>query len=435
MSYSLSRWNNDSYTTNFSNMLHKASELFVESPEIAKLPKDAIIHKFHVWYGDYVKNGRVAVISTNPWDFFTASCGRHDYCGFTSCVCPDGEYANTILDYLASDCVAMMYIAKENSINFKEGRCWIYLNETRVFQGRIFGSIFDSDMLLVRDYVQQKIAPDGVLPLFPNIKAPSKWIKRTDDIALNSRDYIRHGTAYIDEGYGIMSQLKGISEHKIFEFNEGICLECGDGLDGNESEYLCSYCADKEKRLCCSCNRIIYDDDETYVSDSGNVYCDDCWHENFNTCERCHEHVHVDYSIILDDGLIVCDGCFDRCGWECCECGKKFVTSSRYYSGDDPVVDLDGYKYCEKCAEEYTDYCYICNRHTRTSSMLRTDDNNSVLLCSYCYDNETYVSRFAKSYRFINEEERDEYDEKKIAAIVCRTDREIIWEDCMPCAV
>lgn len=379
--------------------------------------KEAYIHRFHVWYGDYVKNGRVAVLSFNPFDFITAS--ERSYCGFTSCVRPDGEYANTILDYMASDCVAIMYTSKPENIDMKEGRCWVYINSKAVFQGRVYGSIFDSDLLLVRDYIQQKLVPDNNYELFggEDKSSISKWTKRSKALQLKDEDCYNNGTAYVDYGYGIMSIIKGSHEECYFTISEGTCLECGAPLDGYEQGYACSGCCGG-RYTCECCGDRIDEDDAYYLNDCG-PYCESCFDDMAFHCDLCGGSVHNDYRVEMRDSSDVCEDCFSEYGFTCYHCDDNFIHTRRYGHAEPVQEDIDGNMYCEKCTDRHLVTCEECEEKVHTDNTLSTYDD--VYLCKKCFRNATYKSIDGKIFH--DEDERDNYDEKN-AKVDGQEDRE-----------
>jgi len=381
-------------------------------------PSDAeqYIHRFHVWYGDYVKNGRVAVLSFNPFDFIMASDCRHEFCGFTSCVRPDGEYANTILDYLASDCVAIMYTAKPEEMHFKEGRCWVYINPNAVFQGRVYGSIFDSDLLLVRDYIQQKLVPDDNYELFggEDRSSISKWTRRSKAIHLDGADCNNRGVAYVDYGYGIMSVTKGSELKEYFTISKGICLECGEDLDGYEAGYTCSDCSNDGYR-CLNCGESMSEDDTYYIGDSG-PYCEACFDDMAFQCDHCGESHHNDFRVGIENGGDVCEDCFNEDGFTCSKCECNFMHTGAFGHRESITNDIDGEPYCERCAERYLVTCEECGEKVHTDNINSTQDD--VYLCDGCYKDATHESVDNKIFH--SEDERDRYNEEN-----SDTDRQI----------
>lgn len=398
------------HISNFASCCSSASLLHPLNMCSDEQAKEQYIHRFHVWYGDYVKNGRVAVLSLNPFDFITASDGDREYCGFTSCVRPDGEYANTILDYFASGCVAIMYTAKPENLNFKEGRCWVYIASDAVFQGRVYGSIFGSDLLLVRDYIQQKLLPDDNGALFGgDCEITARWTKRSGDYLHLLGDDVSHdGSGYIDYGYGIMSIAKGTEQRIFFEFGEGSCLFCGGGIDGNESGYACYSCAGS-MYSCIECDRGIDEDDTCYVNGNG-PYCEDCFNEVAFYCNSCSETYSLDDAVEVENGSNICESCFENLGFTCYHCERNFLHTRPYGCSptEDYTTDIDGDRYCSRCASDYLINCADCGEQIHCDNSCTTHDDTQ--LCEGCFTNSTHKAYDGKT--FYSETERDQYDEE-----------------------
>lgn len=403
------QWRRDCTNTFFAKCCGEAKILHPLNMETNQSSAEEDIHKFHVWYGDYVKNGRVAVLSLNPFDFITASDGNHEFCGFTSCIRPDGEYANTILSYLASDCVAIMYTAKPENLNFKEGRCVVYINPNAVFQGREYGSIFDSDLLLVRDHIQQKLLPDDNYDLFGGEGRSSiaKWTKRSGKLTLQGNDCCNDGSGYLDYGYGIMSIVKGTPEQTFFRFKEGTCLECGGDIDGHEAGYACCDCATDGYR-CEECERGISEDDACYVNDGSGPYCEDCFSGFAFYCGHCGEGTHDDYRICIENGSYICESCFSDIGFTCSHCECNFISGSRCGDNEPRTGDSEGNQYCQRCADRYLVICEECEECIHVDKSFTTHDD--VYLCSDCFTQSTYKSFNNKIFH--SEDERDRYNEE-----------------------
>ena len=123
-----------------------------------------------------------------PYDYFTMS--ERD-CTFTSCVRIGGEYFNSVLHYLESNCMIPYFITEESSTK-KIGRCCSYLSDDLIITGRMFGSMFDCDTLVYRDKIQELMGGEWVV----KGKVASEWIENSS-------------TAYVDHGYGVVTLRKG----------------------------------------------------------------------------------------------------------------------------------------------------------------------------------------------------------------------------------
>ncbi len=93
---------------------------------------------------------------------------------------------------------------------------------------------------------------------------------------------------------------------------------------------------------CDSCSRVV-DNDEAY-SHENEQYCEDCYSENFTSCEECGDTVAQDNAIYVDDYGSFCDSCYEDKFDTCFECDS--ITSK------DNITEFDGQIYCKTCYEE-----------------------------------------------------------------------------------
>lgn len=300
---------------------------------------DKVIHKIQVWYGDYVKNGRVAVLSINPFDFFTCSDREGGWAGFSSCLRPGGEYFNGVLVNLASPHCAIMYISEPERINFKIGRVWVYVNETAVHQGRsAYGSIFDHDLLLVRSWMHEKLG--------------GKWLRRRDGLQAKHVTQLT-GIGYLDWGCGDYTHKEGVTEVR-FEFKMPICLQCGKEFAYGNENGVCSDCGDKVCYHCFNCDCAIDDEEDTrwYHDD---CYCEDCFNDMFTYCNSCENYYPDDEVRIVCTNRgkrYYCDSCLGDTA-ECYHCEELHTT--------DILTEVDGEYYCEDCLESVFKRCEECD--------------------------------------------------------------------------
>lgn len=110
----------------------------------------------------------------------------------------------------------------------------------------------------------------------------------------------------------------------------------------SECSALCAYCDQPFKK----------DDMQEY---QGDLYCDDCFSEEFYFCEGCEEVVPKD-DIKYTENAIYCESCFDENFAVCYECSETI-------NKEDAFFDADGDAYCEECRpsnqdvpEEYIKY-------------------------------------------------------------------------------
>ena len=309
---------------------------------------------FLCWYGDYIKNGRRGMITINPLDYFTLS---GQMCAYSSCIRVGGEYDNTIMHYLASDCVMPSFVLDDKGK--KIGRSLIYLNEWRVMQGRVYGSMFSPDLLLIRDYIHNKIG--------------GRWIKINEHI--DSNRLHNRTTGYVDNGYGIVTERKhdeGFDPTPLL-IATGMCLECGDGIHDSSCGLVCEYCGGY---TCEWCNER-YDGDEYCVGDDR--VCRYCYENHAFQCDSCESMYHNEdrYEV---EGDNVCRWCFEE------HCGRCYECEEGFYS--DNMKEHDGEYYCKQCFQEKFDICENCGGSYDKNEMREMDNE---IYCEDCF-HEKYES-------------------------------------------
>ncbi len=332
----------------------------LEKSEIyRKENRDKAVHLLSCYYGDYIKNGRMGWYSANPYDYFTMS--ERD-CTFTSCVRIGGEYFNSVLHYLESNCMIPYFITEEGNTK-KIGRCCSYLSDDLIITGRMFGSMFDCDTLVYRDKIQELMGGEWVV----KGKVASEWIENSS-------------TAYVDHGYGVVTLRKGLTSGYV-TIPKGICLSCG-GVNNFEQGGICCDCNDDHNGwYCARCECRANEEDSYYIEDAGESWCYDCAHEYAHECDKCGNYYSNDTILSVNDGdLHYCKRCIDdkRGGiHECYDCNELFT--------DDHMVcieDIDEYV-CEDCADNNYHQCKECGNWFDEFKKLDGDE-----YCNDCYESK-----------------------------------------------
>ena len=101
---------------------------------------------------------------------------------------------------------------------------------------------------------------------------------------------------------------------------------------GDDNSFQCQECSE---RLA---------DEECYYDDQGNIYCEDCYNENFTRCHCCDNEVYRGDAYTDYNGYDICYRCYDRYYFTCDGC-------SEVYPQEDAISTEDG-TYCESCAPE-----------------------------------------------------------------------------------
>ncbi len=125
----------------------------------------------------------------------------------------------------------------------------------------------------------------------------------------------------------------------------------------------------------CESSEYYVHEDNICNDDSGNIYCEYCFNENFLCCPDCGDVAHnTDAVYIQVKEIYVCQHCADK-NYHCCE------TCGEYHILDDMQI-FDDNTYCENCFDGIADYCKGCNEAFHTEDLTTVGDSG--LLCEDC---------------------------------------------------
>lgn len=140
--------------------------------------------------------------------------------------------------------------------------------------------------------------------------------------------------------------------------------------------------------VCEECGREFTDESELREVD-GELYCNDCFDENFFICDHCgsvcsREEENAVFDMNDNISEVVCDNCCENGYYHCCEdCGRLIDESdSLCIDGNwicDNCRDTGDYGTCENCG----DWHHIDN--------LYYDDRDCCYYCEYCYNEESDI--------------------------------------------
>lgn len=135
--------------------------------------------------------------------------------------------------------------------------------------------------------------------------------------------------------------------------------------------------ADEDEETCNNCGTVVTEYD-SYTSPDGDTMCSDCYHESYESCERCGNDREREEMNRVESGDYdwVCDYCLERHYTSCADCGD-------YYHDDDVTTVQDGDKVCSNCLENDYSYCDHCDEYVKSSDMSCTDDGHHDL-CDDC---------------------------------------------------
>ena len=126
---------------------------------------------------------------------------------------------------------------------------------------------------------------------------------------------------------------------------------------------------------CTECGVVIESPSIVMHDDSGNTFCEDCFHELFTICGECDSIVRRS-DLVYVDGRGYCEDCFDELFTTCTCCGALVQRDeAQYYYND---------AYCERCFEELFTECYNCGDTVRRDDAFHDGDGDEY--CERCFD-------------------------------------------------
>lgn len=134
---------------------------------------------------------------------------------------------------------------------------------------------------------------------------------------------------------------------------------------------------------CFNCEENFSGDKLTEVN--GELYCSECMDENFISCEKCRELIHIDDYIEAGNGDIICEYCLDDHYTKCDDCGEYFPNDDVYYDGN---IHL-----CENCMQDYYT-CQNCGEYVHENDTFCYDGE---VYCQYCYER---IKPFIHDYHY-----------------------------------
>lgn len=281
------------------------------------------------FYGDYIKQRNNICISGNPFDYLCMSANGdedYNYCTYTSCTRPNGEYFNTCLNYLASDGVLIGFIKDDKKTEIKVGRSIIYANKSYFSIGRRFGAMFDDEVRAISHSLKSTFGGD--------------WQEHEDEEVGNNVVTIDN-CSYVDNHYGNVYRRKKSPPHRI-EIVQGICLKCGNPIGNFQRGGQCRVCFEGLV-LCPMCGGQHRDRDLVSVEGYPNRVCRSCSIKLTIKCDNCGNRMskmtkqNVTYFGYKQNW---CTHCFQTETTTCTICGKSFGYVGK--NGDNYICETCG---------------------------------------------------------------------------------------------
>lgn len=256
--------------------------------------------------------------------------------GPNSCMShPASEYSSDVHPvraYAAGD-LAVAYIAPEEGAPTARVLCW----PSEKLYGRIYG---DKDRLL--PLLEKEGYTSGPLT--------GARLERIE----------QHGSfvcPYIDNIYSVEDC--------------GDCLRIGGNLDAQSTNGLISM--EGERCRCASCGDPV-DEDGTYITPDGDVYCEHCAGNHSFICDHCGERIWHESGVEVDGRYTWCQSCAENDAFFCDHCNE-------YHSHrrNDPH-DVQGETWCRECVRDDAFLCGECEAYFPNDNM----DNHHEDCCRDC---------------------------------------------------
>ena len=245
----------------------------------------------------------------------------------------------------------------------KINRQMFHWGEEKLIQGRLYPQDNDSNgeaYTPYRNIVQQIISQIFDFPNFWTVKkgcdASSEYIVSE---GTNYHDYCYYGNC-------TLSRIKG-SENKncIIVGQPPICIECGSTHDCSENINCCH----SNEVICADCGCVIDEEDAEFID--GDYYCHDCC----NWCDCCKSYTRGELTHVENYGD-VCEDCLEDF-YYCDDCGCYFTEDDVHY------IKNEGVYVCDECFESNFTTCDHCGEYLRNGDVYELDGKD---LCEDCYE-------------------------------------------------
>lgn len=131
-------------------------------------------------------------------------------------------------------------------------------------------------------------------------------------------------------------------------------------------------------RVCADCGRVIEEGD-IYYNCGDDVICENCYCDNYMTCDCCEEVVLIDDAVrIQNRDMYVCNNCASDNYYHCNNCGDWFDLG---YGG---IETASGDYVCESCADDYY-CCDECSEYYHEDDM-NWNDETEENYCNNCME-------------------------------------------------
>lgn len=132
----------------------------------------------------------------------------------------------------------------------------------------------------------------------------------------------------------------------------------------------------EEKIVCCNCGTELEDNNEQFEYE-GDIYCDECYHEQFFYCEECNEVCPTDEECYCEHCGRFCESCYSDHHIQCSDCNRTICLDNDRY------ITVDGNHVCERCEENYS-YCDGCDEWFNSDYITYCEEDERYY-CNACY--------------------------------------------------
>lgn len=239
-----------------------------------------------------LKITRHTIISANPIDYWTMSFGN----SWASCQTIDGNnkrgmphsyngmYMSGTTSYMLDGTTLIMYTVdseyneKDFELQPKMQRCNFHIGEDKIIQGRVYPDGRDGgDGSLSEQFrnIMQKVVAD--MYDVPNMWVLKKGVGHCEQYEISEGTNYKDYECYDDCTVSLLKDENGnVNDRHIIIGHDPICPVCGCEHE-KEDKLCCEDCYDDNYVTCEHCGSRIHRDDAIYCEYNGNYYCDyDC---------------------------------------------------------------------------------------------------------------------------------------------------------------
>lgn len=328
-------------------------------------------------------SGRSVIVSTNLFDFLTASGAYWNLAAFESCHNFKGigstDYFTGNVCYFTDSISLITYVAADHHLDRKLGRSWAVIPDERMLQLRTYGNFQEFERKVARELIQSRLSTHyGVSDYKRRKLEVGAYRCGRDGLPGFYHPTIGYVDAHTEWDYSYpTTKYDKDSPLPYLDFaGDTLCLSCGDWHD-HEKMGLCRDCYDDSDHYDYYCERCGDGlcEDEVYYGTDDQPYCDRCWSLRYNYCDRCGDTTDRDdltWSEVLQEDL--CSYCRDKYCDFCAECDEEI--------DPDNCIRIDGNYLCSDCTDEKTFECGHCGERVYNSEANETEDGD---VCEHCY--------------------------------------------------